>query len=176
MTPASCRRPHRPSPPPDLPRAPHHQPARRKHPPSRTREGQPGGAWGLRLFVEQSVVDEADVDRPDRARLLIDAVTLTRTARVGVALDGSDLARKDAGDHARVSLAAAVIDDEDRARADEGGIVERRLRIDPGFDRRPGPVRENARRLDDRVGDLERLGRFIEAPVNERLTPRGAAG
>src|SRR5881394_1077780 len=104
---------------------------------------------GVRLLVEQSVVDEADVDRPDRARLLIDAVTLTRAAGVRVALDGSDLARKDAGDHARVSLAAAVIDDEDRARADQRRIVERCLRVDPGFDRRPRPVRENARRLDD---------------------------
>ena len=39
-----------------------------------------------------------------------------------------------------------------------------------------GPSGRAPRRLDDWVGDLQSLGPLVEAPVNERLTPRISAG
>src|SRR5262249_17302174 len=124
------------------------------------------------------VVDEPFVDVAELASEAIDASSLSRQARVGVALDGMEEPSVSAFDQSGVSASFAMVDHEDHARSDEPRIVGRLAREEASRARthRPVTVIEAPGGPDHRVLAPQRTGGLVERPVDERRAPRLALG
>lgn len=124
--------------------------------------------------LQIAVVDEPLVDLRDLPSVASeDADPLTRAAVVGVPFYRNQFSADHPLHDSRMSGAAAVVDHEDMPRLDEGGIILRLRRGDPGRAdlRRVVPVGQNARRPEDRIGTPQLLRSALEAVVDERGAP-----